>query len=331
MYGVDDLIRIASDANLKVSAVQIGEWHRAGLLPDTVQPPGPRRRGRPRLFFPEPAPRSVCSLARWRRSVNGDENARGWLWLEGFDYIEIDPDKEFAAWLDREWTEYRKTCPPLPETPKTPVDPERREAILEELDANYTKPESEKHGIPAEWFATHPALLGLFSEEEWQKLEEYGVGRYDDNSDRSSPNPLLAGVHEAGQYMFGDLPYDRGEMLAGPANAPALLAAVGLPGLARGSIDWPCARAMWQFVCIATNVYDAPELAEQPAFHQWRAVGGLLRKVRYHAYSHFEPWFVAAILAAVCKIIPERQRRELIHAVEYFRREQSQTKATAGE
>ncbi len=330
MYSVKDLARIAVKAKLKATPLQVEEWHRAGLLPDTVQPPGPRKRGRPRLFFPEPAPRAVCSLARWRRLVNGDKNARGWLWLEGFDYIEIDPDEELAAWLEREWAEYRKTCPSLPASPKTPVNPERREAVLEELDANYTKPESEKHGVPAEWFAAHPALLGLFSKEEWEKLEELGDG--DQDEENAPPKPLWAGVYEAGQLLFGKPPYSRDEMLAGPpTNTPGLLTIVSLPSLARGSTDWPCARAIWQFVCIATNVYDAPEFADQPEFQWARPLAGFLRKIRYYAYSHYEPWLVAAILASLCKIIPEKQRRELLWAVEHFRREQGRNVAIAEE
>ena len=162
IYSAEDLVAIAAEARLEVSTLQIGEWHRAGLLPARVTPPGPKKRGRPRLFFPEPAPDAVFRLARWRRWVSGDKNARSWLWLEGFDYLDLDPDEEFAAWLKREWSEYRKTSPSLPKSPEAPIDPERREKILDEFDANYVEPESDKLGVPPEWFATHPALLGLY-------------------------------------------------------------------------------------------------------------------------------------------------------------------------
>src|SRR5829696_7308240 len=133
IYAAEDLTEIATHFKLELSTLQVGEWHRAGLLPEPVSPPGPKKRGRPRLYFPEPTPRAACSLARWRRRVNGDDNARAWLWLEGFDHIKLDPDEELATWLQTEWAEYRKTCPSLPGSPETPIDPERRETILDEL------------------------------------------------------------------------------------------------------------------------------------------------------------------------------------------------------
>ncbi len=320
-YTAEDLVEIATRFNLKVSPLQVGEWHRADLLPEPVSPPGPKKRGRPRLLFPEPTPRAVCSLARWRRRVNGDDNARVWLWLEGFDYIELNPDKELAIWLEREWAEYRKACPSLPESPETPIDPECRERILEELDENCTKPASEKHSVSAEWFATHPALLGLFSDAEWRGLERQGVK--EPPAEVEPSETLMAGIYEAGQYMFGELPYDRVEMLTGPAGSPAVLATLGLPGLARGLIDWESVRAMWQFVCIVTNIYEAPEFAEQIVFPLWRPLARWLRKYRYYAYFHFEPWYMAAILAMVSKTVPDELRRELVRAVEGFRRLQS--------
>jgi len=331
-YTAEDLVEIATEARLEVSTLQVGEWHRAGLLPDPVQPPGPKRRGRPRLLFPEPTPNAVCGLARWRRFVNGNENARGWLWLEGYDHLDLDPDREFAAWLKQEWAAYRKTCPSLPESPETPIDAERRDQILEELDKNYTKPESEKHGVPVEWFAVHPALLGIvqweeYQGEEWQKLEELGFEEDDD----TSPKPLLAGVYEAGEHIFGELPYSQDEMLAGPSGNPRWLAAVGLPGLAREPIDWACVRAIWQFVCIVTNIYEIPEFAERLEFPGWRLLARLLRKFRYHAYSHFEPWYMAAVLATVSKALSGKLRREIVQALEEFRRERDRHLASAEE
>lgn len=321
IYGIDDLVRFAKDANLEVSPLQVGEWHRSGLLPDPVPPPGPKKRGRPRLFFAEPTPRVVCSLARWRRLVTGAENARGWLWLEGFEHLGLDPDAEFAAWLRREWAEYRKTFPSLPESPEAPIDHERRETILDEFDANYVKPESDKHGVPPEWFAAHPALLGLYSKEEWRGLEKQGAPEPSDEVKLSEA--LLAGMYEGGQSLFGRLPYNRDEMLTGPSGDPAFLSVVGLPGFAREPNDWSVVRAMWQFVCIVTNVHDAPEVAEHIDFPRWRPLAAWLRKVRYHAYSHFEPWYVATILASVSKALPENQRREILQAVVEVRREQN--------
>lgn len=319
-YTAEDLVRIAAEARLDVSTLQVGEWHRSGLLPAPVTPPGPKKRGRPRLLFPEPAPDAVCRLARWRRWVSGDRNARGWLWLEGFDYLELDPDKEFAAWLKREWAEYRNTVPSLPESSEAPIDSERREKILDEFDEKYVKPESDRLGVPAEWFATHSALLGLYSAQEWRGLERQGVREPPDEVQPSEA--LLAGMYEGGQSLLGRLPYNKDEMLAGPAGDPGLLSVMGLPGLVKEPIDWPVVRAMWQFVCIVTNVHDAPELAEQIQFPRWRPLAAWLRKVRYHAYSHLEPWYVASMLATVSKVLPNRQRREILKAVEEVRREQ---------
>jgi hypothetical protein len=264
--------------------------------------------------------------------VNGNENARGWLWLEGYDHLDLDPDIEFAAWLKREWAEYRKTCPSLPESPETPIDDERREQIFEEFDENYTKPESEKHGVPIEWFAVHPAILGIaqwteYQGEEWQKLEAQG---FEDESGTSS-KPLLAGVYEAGQHLFGALPYSKDELLAGPSGSPEWLAFVGLPGLAREPIDWACVRAMWQFVCIVTNIYEIPEFAEHVEFPGWRQLARWLCRFRFYAYSHFEPWFMATILATVSKALSGKMRREIVQSLEQFRRERDRHLANAEE
>ena len=129
-------------------------------------------------------------------------------------------------------------------------------------------------------------------------------------------------MYEGGQALFGRLPYDPEELLVPPSGDPGLLSVMGLPGLVKQPIDWPVVRAMWQFVCIVTNVYDAPELAEQIQFPRWRPLAAWLRKIRYHAYVHFDPWFVAAILATVSNIMPDKQRREILMAVEEVRREQ---------
>lgn len=322
LYTAEDLAEIATHFGLELSTLQVGEWHRAGLLPSPVRPPGPKKRGRPRLYFPEPTPRAACSLARWRKRVSGDDNARAWLWLEGFDYIELDPDREMAAWIEREWSGYRKTCPSLPESPDTPIDPDRRERILEELDENYTGPESEKHGVPVEWLAMHPALLGLFSEKEWRGLERLGVG--EPPSEVKPSEKLMAGLYESGKSLLGGLPYSKDEMLTDATGDPGLFALLSLPGLARISIDWACVRAMWQFVCIVTNISEAPMLAEQVVFPGWRRLARWLRKYRYYVYSHYEPWYVAAILAMVSNAIPDELRREIVRAVQDVRRSQEQ-------
>jgi len=55
----------------------------------------------------------VLSLGRWRRRVDGGENARIWLWLEGFDHVDVDFIAVMDGWQADLWDELHASLPSL--------------------------------------------------------------------------------------------------------------------------------------------------------------------------------------------------------------------------
>jgi hypothetical protein len=97
MYTIDALIRHAAAEGVSVTRRQIEEWNRDGLLPPATRPSVAGKPGRGPHLFPDPAPAAVLWLAQWRRRIGTPAIARGWLWLEGYDYSGYDPPTQLPV------------------------------------------------------------------------------------------------------------------------------------------------------------------------------------------------------------------------------------------
>src|SRR5205085_2851140 len=106
MHTIDRLQEYAKRHGVEVSRRQIEEWHRAGLLPPASRPPVRGKRGRGPFVFPDPTPDVVVSLGQWRRYMTGDDAAKVWLWLEGYDHLRVDSDalwRMVTGWITAAW------------------------------------------------------------------------------------------------------------------------------------------------------------------------------------------------------------------------------------
>src|SRR5690348_17092428 len=80
-------VAASSGASLRT----IREWARHGLLGTTVRVPSKGKRGRgENHFLARFALPAAQRLMTFRRFVSGAENAKLWLWLEGFEFPGLD-------------------------------------------------------------------------------------------------------------------------------------------------------------------------------------------------------------------------------------------------
>jgi putative transposase len=154
-YTPRELIALArARAGVVVSARQVQEWHRAGFLPRPIRAKLPGQgRGRAPYRYPEPAPEAVAWLATHRRAIAGEDAVRLWLWVEGFDYVTVDPDAIFAARALALWRGVQRNLPRLPDlaiAAERDVTADEPDALLDELDRNVTTPLYEA-GRLSEW------------------------------------------------------------------------------------------------------------------------------------------------------------------------------------
>jgi len=305
MYTIDELVEEAIGRGVVVTARQIEEWHRDGLLPAPVRTPIPGRRGRGPYRFPSPAPDAVVALGRWRRLVDGSERAKVWLWLEGFDYAG-DYTSNVLAGMRALWEEFRGVLPSLP-----PVDdaqgPLPREAILDELDRGWTAPLAEH--LP--WGATQGAvafaraLLGLHTAEEWAIDDE----RAQADHAEGGASVAHADAVRAMIAVATTLPTSTFEAPIGALPAlPTVLAAVSLPQtLAAFDPSLRRTRRLWAGLCRLAELRTDPELASRP---DMRAALEMLRAICHFYYRH-DPIAIAQSLAICDAFIPPEVRRFL--------------------
>jgi hypothetical protein len=143
-YTPQRLIAHARQARLMVTARQIEEWHKDGLLPEPVRTKLPGQgRGRAPYQYPEPAPDAVVWLGTHRRFIDGVDATRFWMWMEGFSYVQVDLRAVVLDHLQRVWREVQKEIPSLPDLAAMAdhdLTDAQREAALDEMDANVTQP-----------------------------------------------------------------------------------------------------------------------------------------------------------------------------------------------
>ena len=143
-YTPKQLTDLAQKAGVEVTARQIEEWQKDGLLPNPVRTKLPGQgRGRAPYQYPDPSPDAVIWLGSHRRFIRGVSATQFWMWLEGFNYIEVNQAEVVLTCLQDRWAQVQKYMPSLPSLPEVARDglsPELRDKVLDELDVNGTQP-----------------------------------------------------------------------------------------------------------------------------------------------------------------------------------------------
>ncbi len=196
LYTKKDLLRHAAGQGLEISEDTLNKWGADGLLPPHAQKPGPKGRGRPKVYFPDPAPEAIVWLGTHRRFIEGVDTTKFWMWVEGFDYINVDVNSFVRDRVANFWESLRGLVPSLPRIDLAAETPEEvwRE-IRDEVDANIATPlladgrlldediplaaigQGFLGIIPGEWLATTPIRTGAADDDNHRPHVEYIEGK----------------------------------------------------------------------------------------------------------------------------------------------------------
>ncbi len=243
MYTIDDLVALANEDGARLRKRTIRKWKEDGLLPTPTRKAkqGQGRKGVPD-WYPELALAAVIWLGKYRQKNEGVETTKFWMWMEGFDHIELDKDQLVTSLCQQVWSKARTTLPSLPPLDEAHlITPQMQEAILDEFDENYTRPALDRHEINESrlYRATFSAAqLGLF-----HGREEVLEWTPDDGSSSSYESFLLADAPSlADDVESEDDTYE--------LHFPALVRDTSIIEVYRTAkahmIDWEEARKFWE-------------------------------------------------------------------------------------
>lgn len=303
MYTIEELVETATAEGLRVTPRQIREWHRDGLLPAPTREKIPgQSKGRAPYRFPEPAPAAVVTLAMERRYMKSAEDAKLWLWLEGFDYLDVDPDERLQGWLMRGWEEIQAKNPSVPDLREVgQVDEDRRIQIGDELDRNVITPMTGGDPKPDEYAAYSSmlsALLGLSSPQE----DPITVGRAFPNS---SPYTVRRVLSSSIRRLLPEL-------------SPEEFGAFSIPDAIGKPIPRQQVREAWEAFRIVTEIPRERLEGHSPIY---AVVVGALRKLRYAMYKD-DPEYVIYGLSCAFRFVFKKhpnQLRETMNAMRALR------------
>ncbi len=306
MYTVEELVRIATAEGEKVSPRQVMEWNRDDLLPTPTREKVPGQgKGRAPYRFPEPAPTAVMLLARERRYMKSADDAKLWLWLEGFEYTGVDPDERLQDWLIRGWEEeIRAKAPSVPDLSDTDqIDYDRSQQIFDELDRNVIGEMGGGEPHPEEYAVYSSLLVGVLGVDPPEGNESIKVER-------------------AAKSL---LPYTMRRML--PAwfyrKLPDLLseefAAMSVPDAIGEPIPRQHLRDMWKTFWLLTEISD--ESLDAFPLPGFAVVIRSLRKLRYSLYQDSPEQVIYGLSCAVRYLLRTRPNRlqETMDAMKHLR------------
>lgn len=311
-YTIEELVELIVAEGERVTSRQIREWHRDGLLPAPTREKIPGQgKGRAPYRFPEPAPAAVATLAMERRYMKSAEDAKLWLWLEGFDYLDVDPYERLQNWLVRSWEEeIRIKVPSVPHLPNVEhVDDDRRAQIDEELDRNVLRP-----------------MTG--DDEKLDEQDVYSLGEYDAynmllnamlgfDAAEEGPIPIDKALPNSSPYtMSRALPVSVRRLL--PKLSSEEFGAFSIPDAMGKSIPGQQVREAWDAFRIVTEIPHERLKVHSPIH---AAVMGALRKMRYAMYKDDPEYMIYGLSCAfrfVSKKYPN-QLRETMNAMRVLR------------
>ncbi len=306
MYTIEALVEIAATEGEKVSARQVMEWNRDGLLPTPTREKMPGQgRGRAPYRFPEPAPTAVMLLATERHHMKSAEDAKLWLWLEGFDYTGVDPDERLQDWLIKGWEEeVRAKAPSAPElSDADQVDYDHRYEILNELDRNVIAEMGGADHDPEEYAVYSSILAGVLGIDPPEGDESIRVERAAKSLLPYTMRRMLPA------WIYRELP----DLLS------AEFAAMSIPDAIGKSIPRQHLRSIWKTFWLITEIDDGSlDAFPLPGF---AAVIRSLRKLRYSLYRESPEQVIYGLSCAVRYLLRTRPNRleETMNAMKHLR------------
>ncbi len=263
---------------------RIEEWARQGLLPPPVRNPRPGRRGRGEYRFPDTALCAARSLRRWRRNVRDRRDVELWLWLEGFDHVPIDAERVIElvehVYLEA-WERMKELIPSLPGVMDAPLRNEEKQRLLDDIDARVTLP-MQAELLEDEVKARLICLLagiGLVARADVLAWEESIRRERDAGRDEASylEAVVRSFARQAGVTVSDELITILRTPQAVEASAQ-LFSMLSIPRRAKGSVDLPRVREIWQALCADTDPWLDASIADA---HPFLAMGCYARKACY--------------------------------------------------
>jgi hypothetical protein len=143
LFDKQQLRDYAAKHDIEISSGQFDDWKSQDLLPPAIPDPSQQGRGRRKLLYPRvAATAAVMWLGRHRLYIKGDDVAKFWMSLEGFDYIQVDVCTVVLNRIIRFWASLQANIlPSLPDIAvmaQNGISEELRLALLDELDDRYT-------------------------------------------------------------------------------------------------------------------------------------------------------------------------------------------------
>lgn len=181
---MEQLTDAARSVDPDISPRTIKAWQQEGLLPEPTRAPVPgQKRGRAPYRFPSETAAIVHSLARWRRYVAGADQAKVWLYLEGYNHVALPIHPLFYdGWIVQALIRGQEKLPALCHIgilyPTSDVPPEANvklqggEEICDDIDRYIISPLDEKRASSNTLKAI--ALLGIGFYLGWQFPDETG-------------------------------------------------------------------------------------------------------------------------------------------------------------
>jgi hypothetical protein len=301
MYTFKEAIEQIRAAGGDVTYDQLRHWESSGLL-EVFE--GKSRGGRPPKMLTEEGFGAAISLSNWYRVVRNPEAASILLWLEGFDYVGVDPVKIVQKFRNELYEDLKRKIPALPSFEEIdPVSP-LMDRVLREIDQNFTR-----QGL-ADLGGLFPLLFGMIPnpgdfefEQAYNRLFE---GELED------PLPSALDMLMATQTdTLKEIPEIRTFMKSGNAISPAMMRD-GWLAMVRDNleeVDWEFVRAFWRVFNLAADVaYELWVTGQVKDDQEAKIVINRCRNI--YAKERNCPGSVLMMLVPPSLVIPEEKRRE---------------------
>lgn len=273
MYSVNQLATLSGASNR-----QIEEWNRAGLLPTPTRPPVPGLHGRGPLRFPDPAPRVVQWLKEHRQSIGNVHHTKLWLWLEGYNCVDVDIEQlqaDITATGAAVWISLCGSVPTLPASASTSVGEPTMTAIESDIKQGIVDPITRDRGTET------GRIAGM--------MVAAAVDARPRPNGTDTPVALLQALMSIQHRSAGHLPVDG----INPVDCPALselLEALCIPATIERGFDIHHARLLWRMICAFVDE-NANSCDPQP----WGKFGQSFRRKAYSIDPHIALFALAAV------------------------------------
>ena len=245
MYTFKEAIKRIEAAGGKVTYEQLRHWENRGLL-QVVK--GKSTGGRPPKMLAEESLRAALALSNWYSVVRNPEAAKILLWLEGFDYLDVDPAAIVQRLRSELYKDLKHKIPSLP--PFEEIDPEYpiMDQVLLEIDENFTR-----RGL-ADLGGLLPLVLGMIPNPEDFEIEQKYSSLFE--SEFEDPLPSALDMLLATQIKtLKKIPEVRDYLRDGTVGNPVAIRELGM-AMVRGKleeVDWEFVRALWTLFSLAAD------------------------------------------------------------------------------